>query len=167
VWSSYMSVQPMEITGLITRWRGDEEFNFEPFGYVERLVNLDSYPRALTDRERGALAHLLAVDDPRVEPLRQQLRFAFATGKCDCGCATVNLAVNRARAVPATGFRRNPVIETRTLPGPERQDLECAYELLLFLKDGWLSMMEIVYTGNTIPAKFPPASEWGAPTIPE
>jgi hypothetical protein len=104
------------------------------------------------------------MEDSRVEPLRTQARDVLVVGECACGCATIDLRVGPTRAEPAVGFERRPAIEARTTV-PASDDPERGYELLLFLDNGWLSSMEIVYYGETIPTEFPPAGAWDAPFI--
>lgn len=65
-------------------------------------------PRLLSDIERGVIARLLAVSFPGRDELRAQLPFAIIVGQCGCGCATVNLAVDRA-AAPAPVLSGAPV----------------------------------------------------------
>jgi len=62
----------------------------------------DEFPRQLTHREAEVLDFMLAVEDPRIEPLRAQRRGVVATGRCGCGCASIDLAVGRAQSQPAT-----------------------------------------------------------------
>jgi hypothetical protein len=57
-------------------------------------------PRVLTDDEEGVLGALLAVDVPGSKELRQQARHVRVVGRCDCGCATVDLEVLGGPAAP-------------------------------------------------------------------
>lgn len=118
--------------------------------------------RRLTPRERQVLEHLLSLDDPRFDPLRAQARAAVVVGECCCGCATVDLHVDPQLAPAALGPFRTPAIEARTYM-PAMEDVQHGYELLLFVRDGWLESLEIVYYGNTVPTQFPPVSKWDAP----
>jgi hypothetical protein len=36
-WKNYISAQPAEVASVLTRWRGDEEFDPEARGYFDRL----------------------------------------------------------------------------------------------------------------------------------
>ena len=98
------------------------------------------------------LDFLLAVDAPGIDELRAQSATAGVVGRCTCGCATIDIAVDRSRA-PAAPFTRSPAIEART---ELSEDPEKARELLLFVDDGWLAGVEIVYHGAEPPREFPP-----------
>lgn len=52
-------------------------------------------PRPLSDKERAVVARLLSVPFPVRDELRAQLSFTTVEGRC--GCASVNLAVERGR----------------------------------------------------------------------
>ena len=120
-------------------------------------VKLSEFPRPLSEREAATLRFMLSPDDPRLEPLRQQAEVAIVIGKCDCGCATIHLGVDRSHAQPATGLR-SPVTDTisREESGP--------FWLNLFLDDGWLSMLEIAYIDG-IPSTFPRSGEFLLPRL--
>jgi hypothetical protein len=68
----------------------------------------DDMPCPISDIERGVIARLLSVPFPGRDELRAQLPFATVGGRCGCGCATVNLAVDRA-AAPAPVLSSAPV----------------------------------------------------------
>jgi hypothetical protein len=51
--------------------------------------------RPLADAEARTLAALLALDFPGAEQLRCQMQSARVVGQCTCGCATVDLEVDR------------------------------------------------------------------------
>jgi hypothetical protein len=110
-----------------------------------------SYPRPLSEREAEILRFLLGLDDARLEPLREQAMSAVVTGMCTCGCATIHLAVDRERTRPA--LLCSPVVSahTRDIEG------EAVFGLLLFLDEGWLSLLEIWYIDEP-PPEFPAAT---------
>jgi hypothetical protein len=121
------------------------------------------YPRPLTDRERATLEFVLSVDDPRAEPLRAQAHTALVESVCACGCATITLRVDRSTGMPSTF--RSPAINAfkqGMLDGP--LDAE-PYELLLFLDDGWLGSLELVWYGDKPIPDFPELSTFEAPEI--
>jgi hypothetical protein len=115
----------------------------------------DEYPRPLTDREAEILDFLLGLEDDRLAPLREQARTAVVAGTCACGCATVDLAVDRNSGTPANLC--SPVVSADS----RANDLP-AVGLLLFLDEGWLSLLEIWYI-DAPPAEFPAATVFGAP----
>ena len=114
------------------------------------MADEDGYPRPLTEREAAVLQFLLSVDAPGVNALRQQASVASVVARCPCGCATISLSVDRSLA-PQSSIRRSPAIDTQR---PLTDDLGEANDLLLFLDDGWLESVEIVYYGEP-PPEFP------------
>jgi hypothetical protein len=118
---------------------------------------MDAYPRPLTEREAEILVFLLkGADDPRLDPLIDQARTAVVTGRCSCGCATVNLAVDRETTTPVNLC--SPVVSAHSL------DDVPPVGLLLFLDEGWLSLLEIWYIDEP-PAEFPATATFEAPRI--
>jgi hypothetical protein len=65
------------------------------------------------------LDFMLAVDDARVEPLRKQADHATVVSLCGCGCATINLAVDRDAAPVAPGLPYAVVDASRRRPFPD------------------------------------------------
>ncbi len=113
----------------------------------------------MSDREAATLAFMLAVDDARLEPLRRQADALTVVWECTCGCATVEFDVDRSRSSAVVGLC-SPVTESvsRVRDGDEVSDL------ILFVKDGWLSSLEIVWYSKPIP-EFPPVSEFEPATL--
>jgi hypothetical protein len=106
---------------------------------------------------------VLSVEAPGVQALRQQAAVATVVVKCSCGCATIDLAVDPSLA-PRSTLTRSPVIETRTKPSAD-DDPTVPFELLLFLDDGWLSSLEIVYYEDTVPREFPTPEDFEPPHV--
>jgi len=102
---------------------------------------------------------MLAVDDARLAPLRRQAAALTVVWECTCGCATVNLEVDRSRSSAVPGLC-SPVTESvsRVRDGDEFS------ELILFLEDGWLSSLEIVWYSKPIP-EFPPIDGFEPATL--
>ena len=50
--------------------------------------------RGLAPQERATLEFLLIDGIPNVDQLRAQVAFARVSGSCECGCATIDLAVS-------------------------------------------------------------------------
>ena len=117
-------------------------------------------PRPLSEREVAILDLMLGVDDPRLDALREQSQAVRATWECTCGCATINLGVDQSRARPATGLC-SPVTEARHRA---TYDTDEFCELILFLQDGWLSSLELVWYANPIP-EFPPVDDFEPATL--
>lgn len=101
-------------------------------------------PRPLSQREREVLDHLLSVETPGVEELRQQAATALAV-PWDCGCASIDLIVDRSATLKST-IRARPAIESYSR---ERHDEHGILDLLVWVDDdGWLSAVEIVDYGE-------------------
>ena len=116
----------------------------------------DIYPRPLTERERAVLAFMLSVDEPRLDALREQARSAFVAEPWEDGCASIDLGVDRRHAprsdVGTAGYD-TLVVETRS----DGTEPRVPYELLLFVRDGWLKSIEIVhYVPGEVPVELPP-----------
>jgi hypothetical protein len=117
--------------------------------------------RSLTRREREILGFLLSVDTPGIAELRQQAKSAVAI-PWDCGCASIDLIVDRETA-SASSIRKRPAIETTS---KERSDASRALDHLLWVEDGWLSAIEIVdylERHQDSPETFPPPSDFDPP----
>jgi hypothetical protein len=119
--------------------------------------------RPLTPREREILDYLLSVETPGVSELRQQAEVVLAR-PWTCGCASIDLAVDRtgARSSPITG---RPAIEAQS---KEREDPKGILDLLLWVEDGWLSGIELVAYGferHEDANVFPPPADFGPPGI--
>jgi hypothetical protein len=119
-------------------------------------VNVTTFPRPLSPRERDLVEFLLTGDFPGVEALREQARQARVIGRCDCGCPTIDLAIDREHARPAQTAHRVPVSAPAAGWAP--------FEILLLVDDdGWIDSLEYVdYTG-TPPADFPPRDAFEPP----
>lgn len=130
---------------------------------MSAIAQSEDFPRQLNPREAEILDFLLAVDDPRVEPLRAQRRSVVATGLCGCGCASINLAVDRAQAQPAA-LCSPPIEASLNRARAWLADPDEAYGLLLFLDEGWLSLLEIWWIQKP-PSQFPPAQAFDPPEV--
>jgi len=120
----------------------------------------DVPPRDLTPTERAALDFMLAGDDPRLERLREQARTAKVVWECTCGCATINVEVDKTSSSPVDFPRRDPISADGVGPNT-RPDLS---SLVVFVDDGWLSSLELVWYNEPIP-EFPPADQFEPPGI--
>jgi len=105
-----------------------------------------SYPRALTDTEKGVLVRVLEISDvPEMNKLRAQIEVATATLPCNCPCPSVGLAVDPKRAQP--------------ISHEGRLDVEVYYEtgaVMVWVDDGWLSNLETWWWSDDPPSDFPP-----------
>jgi hypothetical protein len=85
------------------------------------------------------------------EELLAQAATALVIGHCTCGCATVDLSVDRA--LPAATSSPSPVPNEATALDATNEPLG---GVLVFVRDGYLSSLEI-YSYDTAPiTAFPP-----------
>jgi hypothetical protein len=105
------------------------------------------------------LSFLLEPEFPGVEALRRQAATARVVRRCECGCATIDLA--SAPAAPsAEGVREPNAVEAR---GRARDDGRPPPDLILFVRDGRLSSVEIVSYDEPVFDVFPPPEEFEEP----
>lgn len=105
-------------------------------------------PRPLSDTERGVLELLLAQDFDGAAALRSQLPHAKVVGACTCGCVTVDLAVDKEAAERAAIGGRLIRAEATILDDMD----EPIGGVIVFLRDGYLSMLEAYSYGDPINA---------------
>jgi hypothetical protein len=110
-----------------------------------------SEERALISDEIRVMDQLLSLDFPGASELRLQQAHARVVGRCQCGCATVDLAVDVSSAPPARGVP-SPIPAEAEVVGEDEQPVG---GVIVFLKDGYLSGLEIYSHGA-------PISEWPA-----
>lgn len=112
-------------------------------------------PRPLSPDERALLEFLLSGEFPGREELKSQSKSAEVVGFCECGCGTVNLRVGGA--APQALCKEPIPVEARG----NRVDV------LLFVRKGLLSSLEIVDHCDTRPLPYPKPSDlslWVPPT---
>lgn len=113
-------------------------------------------PRPLTELERASLLRLLADDAfAGVAEYRAQVDHVTVVGGCSCGCPTIELAVDRARAPQSP----NPGTPLLPLEG-ERGDGDDFIQLIVFARDGWLESLELVYYADAPPTELPDPASW-------
>jgi hypothetical protein len=116
-------------------------------------------PRPLTERENEILAFLLSAEFPDVEKLRRQAQTAQVIGRCECGCATVYLRVDESMPTADEVGQSNAV----DAAGRPTADDGPPPELILFVKGGRLSSIEIVWYGEAPIGEFPPPDAFERP----
>lgn len=115
--------------------------------------------RRMTSEEQAVVLAMLAQDFPGSEELRAQVPAAVVTGRCMCGCATIDL---RVELVPRAASA--PVHNGVLISADVRDEGSGAF---LFVEDGYLSCFE-VYSIEDEPAALPrpeqliiaPAATW-------
>jgi hypothetical protein len=115
--------------------------------------------RDLSAREAEVLSFLLEPEFPGVEALRRQAVTARVVGRCECGCATIELATDPA--APAAEGVREPVAVVAS--GRPRGDDPPPPPLFLTVLDGRLCEIEIVSYDETVFDVFPSPEEFEAP----
>ncbi|MET8204292.1 hypothetical protein [Micromonospora taraxaci] len=115
----------------------------------------DDTPRPLSDIERDVIARLRSVPFPGRDELRAQLPFATVESRCGCGCATVNLAVDRA-AAPATLSSGAPVSADIS------DDEFYAGIVLLVDGEGYLCSLEVYSIGDEPVRRLPTVEQINA-----
>ncbi|MBE1501054.1 hypothetical protein H4696_008154 [Amycolatopsis lexingtonensis] len=103
--------------------------------------------RPLTRNERETLEVLLAGDFPGAAELREQATTAKVTGRCGCGCPTIELVVDDA--TPAAEITDRVAVEA-DVPGGG---------LIVFVDEGRLSGLEYWTTRDEPPTSFPPPEQ--------
>ncbi|PNG20411.1 hypothetical protein [Streptomyces cahuitamycinicus] len=103
----------------------------------------------LSPEATATLTALLAGPNPVSSALRAQIPHTRVTGRCGCGCATVDLEVDRT-AVPPAPAHDNPAVEAG-YAAPH------AAGVMAFTKDGYLSALEIYSVSSE------PITSWPEP----
>ncbi|MGW4469990.1 hypothetical protein ACWENQ_09975 [Nonomuraea sp. NPDC004354] len=104
------------------------------------------HERTLSEEEQAVILALLAQDFPGVDELRAQVPEVIVLRRCGCGCATRDLGPGTARRSDASPVR-DGVLVSASVTG-------CGDGVLLFVKDGYLSCLE-VYSLDDDPAPLP------------
>jgi hypothetical protein len=115
-----------------------------------------SRPRELKPNERALLEFLLTADFPGRNELREQVGRVQVLWDCDCGCGTINLMVT------------NPVVRAVAREPIPIEARGANVDVLLFVRDGLLSSLEIVDHGDGRPLAFPSPSTlelWAPPNL--
>jgi hypothetical protein len=107
---------------------------------------------------------LLSVEAAGIEDLRAQAHHV-RVARWSCGCASFNIEVDRTGA-PQSQITKRPAVEAFS---KQHDDPQNAFDLLLWVEDGWLSGVEIVdYVnrhGDESPDEIPPPEAWFEPTV--
>jgi hypothetical protein len=107
----------------------------------------------------ATLRALLRGGDPVSVALRAQLPHAWVAGRCGCGCATVDLEVDR-QAVPAAPAHDSPAVEAGYIsPADAADGGPVCPGVLVLTDDGYLSRLEIYSVGDE------PVTAWPDPRL--
>ena len=78
--------------------------------------------------------------------------------RCPCGCASFEVSVDTKAAGPADSYEPIPVEAQSREIGPNGP-----FQLLLWVREGWLDGVDIVYFANEVPVEFPPLETFELP----
>jgi hypothetical protein len=106
-----------------------------------------SKSRPLNPKERELLEFILTADFPGRDELKIQTNCAEVCWECDCGCGTVNFELTE----PCTRAAAREPIPVEAY----RESLE----VLLFVREGFLSSLEIVDYLDVRPVTYPSPKE--------
>ena len=91
--------------------------------------------RPLSDEEHAIAEWLLRNAEPPALDFLPQLKVARVTGRCSCGCPTVDLTI--PQDLPREKYRRSPIAEGTGYVGPDMVGL------MLFQAGGHLTCLEV------------------------
>lgn len=154
---------------LVDAWQTDEQGRPTEYMYPQGQVAewLDEFraswerqfPRPLTERELSILHMLLSKDGEGIAELRLQVPHAAVVGRCKCGCPTIDIDVDREAAVPSRITRR-PAIDCFS---HEREAIDEVFDLMVWVEDGYLAGIELVYYDEGKPTVFPEPASFDEP----
>lgn len=98
---------------------------------------------------KGTLEALLDGGGSVRAALRAQVGFVRVVGRCACGCASVDLAVDRAAVAPAP-VHGNPAADAWYVEPADAG-------VMVFTRDGYLSLLEIYSSAAA------PVTDWPEP----
>lgn len=111
--------------------------------------------RSLRAEEKALLDFLLSAEFPGRDELKEQVEDVRVVGECECGCGTIELAVQPG-TVPARTEKSIPI-----------EAYAEALDVLLFARDGVLGMLEIVFYADPPQRPYPRPDQlklWPRPT---
>ena len=85
---------------------------------------------------------------PELDALAGQLEAASVISECDCGCPTMSVTVDAARAQPVS-YSPKPVATADYDGG----------SIMVWIEEGWLSHLEIYWWSDDTPTEFPSLEE--------
>lgn len=123
----------------------------EQLGRYLRRMDRAELPRPLTPQEATTIRALLEHETfPGRDELLDQVPLARVVGRCGCGCATVELAVDRS---PADAAVSHPIPTEATVLD---EDGDGIGGMLLFASDGCLDQLEVYSYGDDSIRSLPP-----------
>ena len=118
-------------------------------------------PRKLTAAERDALVAVLThADFQGRDALLEQVNAARVVGGCDCGCASVDLAVEDAPPSDSVAY---PIPNEATVLD---MDGHAIGGVLVSERDGYLAQLEVYGYANDPISPFPPVDRLSLMSLP-
>lgn len=109
-----------------------------------------SEPQPLNDDEQRVLELILGASFEGVEPLRAQAVDVRVEGGCTCGCPSIELAVG---ASPPRSRSTEALVPVELNVAPLAE--EAPAQVILFVRDGELSCLELVFYEDSPPTVWP------------
>lgn len=109
----------------------------------------DILPRPLRTEEQEMLMFLLEGDFPGADILRLQVEHTTVDTRCGCGCPSIGLSVDQARAPSAVFHDQIPVEALSVSEEPTDP------AVLLFVRDGYLEDLELMWLSDVPPSTWP------------
>lgn len=117
---------------------------------MQSPTRLEIDTRPISAQEVAVISALLARPLEGRDELRNQVKRALVTRGCDCGCPTVSIVADRT--MPPARLPDGIVVEGQVyLDG-------MPLEVLLFVRDGYLANLELVWYGAQAPRDWPDPS---------
>ncbi len=117
-------------------------------GVGSEVLGREVPERALQALELEVLSELLCMEFAGAQDLRLQLPHATVVGRCECGCATVDLQVDPRWALPAP-VSKSPIPAEASVTDDRGREIG---GILVFLDRGYLSCLEIYSAADPITA---------------
>jgi hypothetical protein len=108
-----------------------------------RAADMIPVKRPLREEERALLDFLLSADFPGRDQLRAQGQVVTVAGECECGCGTIEFQVEASCAAARL---------EKPIPIEAYRD---ALDVLLFTREGFLEMLEIVFYADPPQRPYP------------
>lgn len=106
--------------------------------------------RPLSTTERAVTEALLLRPFPGRDELLRQLSFASVWGECECGCPTIDVSIPAEAGLPA------PLADGIVAEDGGETDQGDRFDLLLWVRAGYLSTLEVVVYGVNTPNTLSP-----------
>ena len=104
--------------------------------------------RPINDFERALVSGILASSGDGFEALRAQLPMARVVSGCECGCGTIDFVYDDDAGDLPRSTAASPVDPS---PGVTNESGDVIGSLILFVKDGLLSSLEIASWSDPLP----------------